>query len=705
MSALQFLREKAGVLVVVIIGVSLLLFVVSDFFGNGQGMNSQARKYYEIGQIGDETVSYQDYEGRVQNLYEIYKLSGTSTIDEATSESIREQTWQQLIREKILSEQYEKLGIDVSEEEVDDLVLGNNPHPVVLQLFTDQQTGSFNKSFLINFLKQTEVDETAKRYWLFFEDEIVNDRMNTKYNTMIAKGLYVTSKQVEYDQKLSANSVDFSFIGKNYSTISDSLITITQSEINQYYEKHKESFRRTALRDVEYVTFDVVPSEEDIRQAEEWIDRTKTEFAEASDPVQFINLTADSRHNGFFVPIDEIPDSLVDFVVKEDTKDVFGPWYEDGSYKIARLIAAESRPDSVHARHILLSPDQTRSLADVRQQADSLKSLIRSGVSFESLAMSVSDDQGSAQLGGDLGWFSEGMMVLPFNNACFSARKGELVTAETTFGIHLIEILDQSRTTKKYHLGIVDRKVIAGSATNQRIYSEASHFAGTNNTYEKFNSAIAENRLEKRIASNVTPQQKTLPGLDNSRSLVISLFQTDKEKIVLDNSEQAVFEIGDKYVVAYCTKIQEEGIAPVRDVENEIRFALVRDKKAELIAADFKKTAGEGQSIDNIARSMGLTVQDAAQVGFESYTIPGAGSEQALIAAASAAKQGVVSGPVKGNDAVYMLVVNNLTEGENEDPAFLRERLSATYQMRGNYEAYEALRKDANIVDKRYKFY
>ncbi len=705
MSALQFLREKAGVLVVVIIGVSLLLFVVSDFFGNGQGMNSQARKYYEIGQIGDETVSYQDYEGRVQNLYEIYKLSGTSTIDEATSESIREQTWQQLIREKILSEQYEKLGIDVSEEEVDDLVLGNNPHPVVLQLFTDQQTGSFNKSFLINFLKQTEVDETAKRYWLFFEDEIVNDRMNTKYNTMIAKGLYVTSKQVEYDQKLSANSVDFSFIGKNYSTISDSLITITQSEINQYYEKHKESFRRTALRDVEYVTFDVVPSEEDIRQAEEWIDRTKTEFAEASDPVQFINLTADSRHNGFFVPIDEIPDSLVDFVVKEDTKDVFGPWYEDGSYKIARLIAAESRPDSVHARHILLSPDQTRSLADVRQQADSLKSLIRSGVSFESLAMSVSDDQGSAQLGGDLGWFSEGMMVLPFNNACFSARKGELVKAETTFGIHLIEILDQSRTTKKYHLGIVDRKVIAGSATNQRIYSEASHFAGTNNTYEKFNSAIAENRLEKRIASNVTPQQKTLPGLDNSRSLVISLFQTDKEKIVLDNSEQAVFEIGDKYVVAYCTKIQEEGIAPVRDVENEIRFALVRDKKAELIAADFKKNAGEGQSIDNIARSMGLTVQDAAQVGFESYTIPGAGSEQALIAAASAAKQGVVSGPVKGNDAVYMLVVNNLTEGENEDPAFLRERLSATYQMRGNYEAYEALRKDANIVDKRYKFY
>ncbi len=705
MSALQFLREKAGVFVVVIIGLSLLLFVVSDFFGNGQGMNRKARKYYEIGQIGDETVSYQDYEGRVQSLYEIYKLSGTSTIDEATSESLREQTWQQLIREKVLGAQYEKLGIDVSDEEVDDLVLGNNPHPVVVQLFTDQQTGNFNKSFLINFLKQTEVDETAKKYWLFFEDEIVNDRMNTKYNTMVAKGLYVTSKQVEYDSKVSANSVDFSFIGKNYSTISDSLITISQSEINQYYEKHKESFRRTALRDVEFVTFDVVPSEEDINQAKEWISKIKIEFAEAADPVQYINLTADSRHNGFFVPLSEIPDSLAGFVEKEDTREVFGPYYEDGSFKIARLIGAESRPDSIHARHILLTPNQTRTLDDARKQADSLKNLIRTGVSFESLAMSMSDDKGSAQLGGDLGWFSEGMMVVPFNNACFSAKKGDLVTAETTYGIHLIEIMDESRATKKYHLGIVDRKVIAGSATNQRIYSEASHFAGTNNTYEKFNAAITENGLEKRIANNVTPQQKTLPGLDNSRSLVISLFQTEKGKIILDNSEQAVFEIGDKYVVAYCTKIQEEGIAPISDVQSEIRFALVRDKKADLISADFTKNAGNGQSLDNIASTMDLTVQDATQVNFETYTVQGAGNEPALIAAASSAKQGLVTGPVKGNDAVYMLVVNNLTEGLNEDPALLRQRLSTTYEMRGNYEAYEALRKDANIVDKRYKFY
>ena len=168
MSALQFLREKAGVLVAGLIGFSLFLFVVSDFFGKGRGQRLRQKKYYEIGQIGGEYISYQDYESRLQNLLEIYKLSGRSNVDEATNETLREQTWQQMVREKILDPQYKKLGIGVSTEEVDELVLGNNPHQIVQQLFTDQKTGSFNKSFLVNFLKQTEVDETAKKYWLFF---------------------------------------------------------------------------------------------------------------------------------------------------------------------------------------------------------------------------------------------------------------------------------------------------------------------------------------------------------------------------------------------------------------------------------------------------------------------------------------------------------------------------------------------------------
>jgi len=705
MSALQFLREKAGVVVAGLIGFSLFLFVVSDFFGRGRGQRLKQKKYYEIGQIGGEYISYQDYESRLQNLLEIYKLSGRTNIDEATNESLREQTWQQMVREKILDPQYKKLGLGVSTEEVDELVLGNSPHQIVQQLFTDQQTGTFNKSFLVNFLKQTEVDETAKKYWLFFENEIVNDRTNTKYNNLVSKGLFVTSKQSEFEKNMNNNTVDFSYVLKNFASIPDSSIKIYQSDLEAYYAKHKENYKRTALRDVEYVTFDVVPSDDDIKQSEIWINKTKEELASAPNPVEFINLSADSRYVGFFIPLSSVPENLKDWAKKEELTSVFGPYVENGSYKLAKLIAVGNRPDSVHVRHILLSTGKTRTSEIAKHQADSLIKLIKSGTPFETLVIANSDDQGSAKIGGDLGWFPEGRMVVPFNDACFTGKKGDIKIAETTFGIHIIEILAQSKETLKYNIGYVDRKITPGSLTNQKAYSEASQFAGTNDTYDKFTKTIATKGLNKRVASNVSPQQKTLPGLDNPRSLIMAVFQAEKGKIILDNSQQAVFQVGEKYVVAYCTKVQEDGIAPQKDVENDIRFALLKDKKAELIAAEFNKNNSSGKTIDDLARTMGLTVQEATKINFRSFTVPGAGTEPALIAAASVAKQGVVSGPVKGSNGVFMLVANNITPTSGEDLKLIHDRLKTTFQMRGTYEAYDALRKNANIIDKRYKFY
>jgi peptidyl-prolyl cis-trans isomerase D len=705
MSALQFLREKAGVLVAGVIGLSLFLFVVSDFFGRGRGQRSKQKKYYEIGRINGEYISYQDYELRVQNLQEIYKLSGTTNIDEATSESIREQMWQQMVREKILDVQYKDLGIGVSPEELDEMVLGNETHPIVKQLFTDRQSGQFNKSFLVNFLKSIETDETAKKYWLFFEDQIVADRMNTKYNSLVTKGLYITSKQAEFENSLALRTVDFSYLLKNYSDVADTTINVSESDIKAYYSSHKENYKKTAQRDIEYVTFDITPSEDDKLQAEKWINNTKTEFASATDAVQFINSTSDTRHNGFYYPISGVPDSLKAFVKKENLKEVFGPYLENGSYKLARLLDASDRPDSVHARHILVSPKQNMTLEMVRQKADSLVKVIKTGLAFNIVAMANSDDQGSAQVGGDLGWFSEGKMVVPFNNACFTAKKGTLTTVETNYGIHIIEVLDLSKKVRKYEVGIIDRKVLPSSLTNQKVYAEASRFAGSIISYDKFNKAVAEQKLNKRVANNITPQQKTLPGLEKPRLLIMSLFQTEAGKIILDINQQAVFEIGDKYVVGYCTKVSEDGIAPEKDVKNDIRYSILKDKKADLISKEFNNVKGEGKTIEDASSKMGGKVLEATQINFRSYSVPGAGVEPALIGAATIAEQNILSGPVKGNNGVYLINVNNVVKAKEEDAKLLKDRLMATFQMRGTYEAYEALKKKANITDKRYKFY
>jgi peptidyl-prolyl cis-trans isomerase D len=344
-------------------------------------------------------------------------------------------------------------------------------------------------------------------------------------------------------------------------------------------------------------------------------------------------------------------------------------------------------------------------LQQAKAKADSLAEMIRKGIPFALLAQTSSDDQGSAQAGGDLGWFKEGMMIVPFNNACFTARKNELKVIETNYGVHIIEVMDLSKKVRKYDIGIIDRKVIPSSSTNQKVYGIASQFAGNNGTYENFSKSIAEAKLNKRVANNIAPQQKTLPGLENPRFLIMSLFQAEQGSIVLDQSKQAVFEIGDKYVVAYCTKATEDGPAPLSEVENDIRYNLLRDKKAEKISAELTDLAGKQKTLDALAGATGSQVQEATQVNFRTFSVTGAGIEPALIASATVAEQGVLAGPVKGNNGIYYLTVNNATSAQAEDLKLVKERLATTFQMRGSYEAYDALRKSANIVDKRYKFY
>lgn len=706
MAILQTLREKAGPLVAIVIGVSLLLFVVSDFFGNNNAQRRKADKYYQLADIDGEEVSYQDFEARLQDLVEIYKMSGTSEVNEEMMESLREQVWQQMLSEKLMDKTYKQTGLGVSPDEVEMLVFGDDPHPIVRQLFSDPASGAFNASFLVNFLKATETDEATKRYWLFFEDQIINDRLNTKLVNLMSKGLYVTGKQSEFENSLALNTVNFSYMVRNYAAIPDSLVKVSSDEIKSYYDKHKDNYKRGANRDIEYMVFEITPSESDMQETERWAEGEKENFATATDLVQYINLTADTRHTGFYSTAADLPESLRPLAEAGDRSAVMGPWFEDGAYKLARIVDMAERPDSVRAAHILLTPNATRSLAQARTEADSLIALVRSGIDFNVLAMANSDDQGSAQIGGDLGWFGEGMMILPFNNACFSNNKGDLVTAETSYGIHIIKIIDQSRRVKKYDIGIVDRQVIPGTATTQRIYSDASQFAGTNDTYEKFNKAVAEGSLNKKLAMNVTPDQKELSGLPQSRGLIMALFQNSKAgSIVLDNSSQAVFELPDMYVVAYCSRAQEEGIAPVEDVASDIRFILARKKKAEIIAGEMDKLVAEGKTINDIAASYNTTVQDAAGINFRSYSVPGAGIEPALIAAASASEAGVLSKPVEGNNGVYMFVVTDATPAVAEDLEMVKERMNSSYQIRASYEAYQALRDKKEVKDMRYKFY
>jgi peptidyl-prolyl cis-trans isomerase D len=334
-----------------------------------------------------------------------------------------------------------------------------------------------------------------------------------------------------------------------------------------------------------------------------------------------------------------------------------------------------------------------------KTKADSLLSLVQRGSHFELLAMEHSDDNGTRFNGGDLGWFPEGMMVGPFNDACFAAKKGDKFIVETQFGFHIVELLDRSREVKKVQVAILERRVEPSSATYQRAFLQASAFAGNNNTYEKFQEAVVKDELSKRIANNLLPADNRITGLESPRELVRWAF-TSKEKAV-----SQVFEFGNRFVVATVAKVREIGNQPFEDVKDEVEIILRKEKKAEIISAKLSEAIQSDASFEELAIKFDTTVENALEIGFASFSIPGAGIEPKVVAYATAIEAGKISAPIAGENGVYVLRVTHIDKPEMVDYTLERNRLRNNFVSRVGFEAYETLKKLANIKDNRSKFF
>jgi len=684
------------------IGISLLSFIVIS--GSRNSIFSSPSKKLEVARINGKSVSIRYYQAKIDSLTTIYKLSGNKAIDEATTKKIRDQVWEELIREYVLAPEYKELGIAVSPEELYDLVNGENPHPIVRQLFSDPKTGYYDRNAVINFIKQMKGEQ--KEYWLYFEKQIVNEQKITKLLTLISKGLYPTDFQAQQTYMEDNKKASLQYISQMFDIVSDSAVTITRKDLQAYYDKHKENFKQTASRKIEYVTFDVVPSEKDVQATLDWIEKIKPEFEQAEDAREFVNLNSDVPYADRHYAYGELtPDTLNDIIFNARPGFVYGPYLENETYKLAKLVSFAMLPDSVHARHILVAFNQKMTKEQTKSKADSIKNLIDKGADFGMLAMTMSDDKGSARLGGDLGWFREGMMIKAFSDTCFFGKKGEITIVETRYGYHVVQILDQSKKVKKAAVAFLQRKIEPSSTTYNAIYAQASRFAGTNNTYDKFVKAIQEGSINKHVAV-VGKNDESIPGLVSPRPLIRAAFNTEKDHIVLDPTNQAVFELGDRFVVAYVTEIKKEGYAPLKDVEAEIRPVVMQEKKAAILQAALAKKMTGISTLDQLAQKTGTRIREASDVTFNSFTIPAAGIEPALNAVAYIWPQDKLTPPVKGVNAVYVANITSVTEPDKKTDFKLEKmRLRTEYVTRTNYEAYDALKKYAKIEDERSKFY
>jgi peptidyl-prolyl cis-trans isomerase D len=700
MATLQRIRNRAGLLVAVIIGMAIFAFVLQDLLSGGK--TAFARSKYVFAEIDGNSVQYDEYAARVEKLSEYYRLRmGQTSLDEQTMESIREQTWQDMVREYVTKDEYRDLGISVSTDEMMDMVQGRNPHPIIRSLFSDPQTGILNRTFLVQFIRTMNEDPsgTQKTIWLYLENEIMKDRAFSKFNNLIRKGLYITDLEAENNYRETARRMDFRYVVKRFTAIPDSAVSVTENDIQKYYRDHEKEYQQEATRDIEYVVFEILPSEEDDRLAAEWINKMKAEFETIEDPVSLVGMESDIPFDDMNYTDGSLPEIINDFMFASPVGAVYGPYFEESSYRLARLVEIGYLPDSVHARHILLQPDNRTDAAGLPALADSLQNVLKNGGDFANLARVYSTD-GSAQEGGDLGWFPEGQMVKPFSDSCFYGETGKIMQVKTQFGIHLVEVLAKSRNVKKVKVAYLSRNVEPSSETYQNVYSQAVKFAGINNTYEKFNTAISEQNLTKRYANDITSSQQTITGLEQPRALIRWAFEAK-----LHDVSDEIFEIGNKYVVGAVSGIREKGIAPLDQVRPQIELEVKKNKKADLISQEFDALLASVQNIDELASEMGLTAVDANNVNFASVSVPSAGIEPNVIATASIMAPDQLSQPVKGNNGVYVIVVSNIVDPAETDLASQKLRMTSLRESQANYEAFEALREAANIQDYRARFF
>ena len=692
MAVIGKIREKS-MLLLIIIGGAIIAFVLGDLFQSGQQFFSDGN---HVGEINGVEITAIEFNNRLERTIASWETQNGTTANSELRASLRDQVWSEIIREQVMETQFAELGLAVSPEELFDMVQGDNPHPQVQQAFTDPETGVFSSTQVLQFLKSLETMPAENRnQWLLFEDGIQKERIANKYNNLLVKGMYATSSMLRNTYKEQNEKRNIKFVAKRYTEVNDSTVEVTPEEVKAFYEEHKQEYKQEQSRDIEYVRFDVVPSEKDREDALKWINETLTEFKVTDDDSSFVTFNSEEPFDASYLGVQEMPSGVDSAFFYAEVGTTVGPIEEDGAYVLTKLAKTKMVPDSVKARHILLKTTQQPTDTLLKAKLDSIKTEIEKGADFGELAKTISEDVGSAIEGGDLGWFKEGQMVPEFNDACFDGKVGEMVIVQTQFGYHLIEVLAQSEKVKKVQLARVVRKITPSNETFDAVFAKASTFYSNNNTAEAFQKATAKDEFLKMVATDVKVADRDVQGLQNVRELVRWSFTNEQ------GSVSAPFQFENTFVVAHLAEVREDGIAPLEQVEIQVTLGAKKKKKA----AQFIEEMTGAANLEELAQKIGGTVESAPTVSFSSYAIPGMGQEPRIIGMTSTLQQGQMSIPIEGQTGVFVVLVESVTPApETNDYSAIKSQLEQGFLGLGGI-AFEALKEKFEVVDKRYKFY
>ena len=698
MATLGKIRERTGLLLAVI-GIAMLAFILGDFLKstNSGGGN------INVGEVLGEDILIYTLQQKIDEGIENRKAQNPDVVlTETAIAGIRDQVWDEYIRELVMENEFEKIGIDVSDDEWMEQISGINVHSEIANVpaFQNEKTGQFDRTKILGYLKQIDQDPSgeARTRWVGFQKYLLRLIKTAKYNALVSKAMFTTTEEAKVDFNSNSQIATFNYVAIPFTSINDVDVKPTEKELNTYYDNHKYKYQQEASKDVDFVVYTAVPSLEDEATVKEEIASLVSDFESYEDYELMCRRNSDNTSSRFaFSTESELQDSKWKELFNASKGSVIGPYLTTaGVYRIAKLAEVEYRPDSVEARHILITPNQTMSLDSVNNRINALKLAIEGGANFADLARRNSEDQGSAIKGGDLGWFPEGRMVNEFNEVCFTSKKGDLSVVTTQFGVHLIEVTRTSKAVKKVKIAYIDRNIEPSTETFAAYYNKAINFsAKLLNEGINFDTLISLNNLVKRNDNKVTANKLAIVGLPNSREMVKWIYTADV------GSVSEVFQFDNSYVVAYVTKEYLEGAIPLEDIKEEITSLVLKEKKGKKILEGITTS-----DLVSVASTSKNTIIRDKKAKFGDLSIQGIGQEPALVGAIFATNPGEASLPIVGKNAVYVFEVTSIDEPKlKEDFSQQKKQLQKQAGSYAKGESYNALKDAAKVQDNRVDFF
>lgn len=719
MSILQTIRDRAAWLVFGLIALSLIGFLLMDaFVGRSRLFGNRSTV---VGTINGQKIEYDDFQREVSSQEDRYKAQGYP-VNDAMQQNIRDEVWRMEIEDALLSKDYAKLGLDVSDKEINDMLVGSDPIADVKRAFTDPKTGIFDAQAAAARINQfrsiykagpkkgANADnreyEAAKSFFEESVPQIIKMRLREKYTSLLANSAYVPKWMLEKMNADNSQLAAISYVNTPYFTVPDSAVKITDEEIEDYVSQHKDQFKQEESRSIAYVTFNAAPNSGDSAKIKQQLVDLSGEFAKAKDVQAFLaRVGTESAYGDTYFGKSRIQVPGKDSIFALAKGAVYGPYLDGANYTVAKLVDEKTLPDSVRARHILVATvdrqtqQPTMDDSTAKKKIDSIRNLIeKGGQKFDSVAAKLSDD-GSKTKGGDLGYFTADQMVKEFSDFAFNHKVGEKGIVKSQFGYHYIEVTDQKNFEPAYKVAYLSRKIETSPETDQAASGMASQFAGESRDAKAFDDNAQKDRLQRLNAPDIQPSEFSIPGLGPNRQLVRWIYDAD-----LGNVSEP-FTIGDKYVVALLTEINKAGTMSAAKARNVVEPILRNKKKAEQIM----KKLGNPASLDAAATASGQQIMHSDSVLFSSPYIANVGQEPKVIGSAfDKDLAGKPASPaIPGNAGVYVIRVEKVSAISNPNADLQQQRFVQEQQQRSriSYGLLDALRKLATVEDDRGKFF